>query len=78
MLNNINFIISLNINFIISLNIRMNKEERNEGQDINNKETKKLRTLILSTNVNDYDTGEQDIIKCSTMKYLSFAISIMV
>lgn len=28
----------------------------NEGQDINNKETKKLRTLILSTNVNDYDT----------------------
>ncbi|MGB7954726.1 MAG: hypothetical protein WCF23_12175 [Candidatus Nitrosopolaris sp.] len=56
----------------------MNKEERNEGQDINNKETKKLRTLILSTNVNDYDTGEQDIIKCSTMKYLSFAISIMV
>ena len=47
-----------NINFIISLNIRMNKEERNEGQDINNKETKKLRTLILSTNVNDYDTGE--------------------
>mgnify|MGYP007135460143 CR=1 FL=1 len=47
-----------NINFIISLNIRMNKEERNEGQDTNNKETKKLRTLILSTNVNDYDTGE--------------------
>lgn len=47
-----------NINFITSLNIRMNKEERNEGQDINNKETKKLRTLILSTNVNDYDTGE--------------------
>jgi hypothetical protein len=31
----------------MSLNIRMNKEE-----------TKKLRTLILSTNVNDYDTGE--------------------
>jgi len=47
-----------NINFIISLNIRMNKEERNEGQDITNKETRKLRTLILSTNVNDYDTGE--------------------
>ena len=47
-----------NINFITSLNIRMNKEERNEGQDINNKETKKLRTLILSNNVNDYDTGE--------------------
>jgi hypothetical protein len=36
----------------------MNKEERNEGQDTYNKETKKLRTLILSTNVNDYDTGE--------------------
>ncbi len=47
-----------NINFIISLNIRMNKGERNEGQDITNKETRKLRTLILSTNVNDYDTGE--------------------
>jgi hypothetical protein len=24
----------------------------------NKEETKKLRTLILSTNVNDYDTGE--------------------
>jgi hypothetical protein len=37
----------------------MNKEEKKEGQDMNNKEqTKKLRTLILSTNVNDYDTGE--------------------
>ena len=49
---------SNNINFIISLNIRMSKEEKNEGQDINNKETKKLRTLILSTNVKYYDTGE--------------------
>ena len=37
----------------------MNKEEKNEGQDTNNKEqTKKLRTLILSTNVNDYNTGK--------------------
>ena len=50
---------SNNIKFIISLKIRMNKEEKNVGQDRNNKEeTKKLRTLILSTNVNDYDTGE--------------------
>jgi len=37
----------------------MNKEEKNEGQNVkNNRETKTLRTLILSTNVNDYDTGE--------------------
>jgi hypothetical protein len=38
----------------------MNKEEKKEAQDTNNNkdETKKLRTLILSTNVNDYDTGE--------------------
>ena len=44
---------SNNIKFIISLKIRMNKEEKNVGQDRNNKEeTKKLRTLILSTNVN--------------------------
>jgi hypothetical protein len=51
---------SNNINFIISLDSRMNKEEKKEGQDTNNNknETKKLRTLILSTNVNDYDTGE--------------------
>jgi hypothetical protein len=32
---------------------------RNEGDDMKNKvEMKELRTLILSTNVNDYDTGE--------------------
>ncbi len=38
----------------------MNKEEKNERQKIknNNEETKKLRTLAVSTNVNDYDTGE--------------------
>lgn len=38
----------------------MIKEENNETQNNkDNKEmTKKLRTLILSTNANDYDTGE--------------------
>jgi len=31
----------------------------NKGHEIKNKEeTKKLRILVLSTNVNDYDTGE--------------------
>jgi hypothetical protein len=51
---------SNDINFITSLNLRMNKEERNERQNIedNKGETKKLRTIILSKNVNDYDTGE--------------------
>lgn len=50
---------SNNIKFIISLKSGMNKEKKYEGQDTNNKgQTKKLRTLILSTNVNDYDTGE--------------------
>jgi hypothetical protein len=51
---------SNNINFITSLNLRMNKEEKNETQNIqdNKVETKKLRTMILSKNVNDYDTGE--------------------
>jgi hypothetical protein len=36
----------------------MNKEEKNEGQDINNKMQAELRPLILSTNVNDYGAGE--------------------
>lgn len=38
----------------------MIKEVNHETQNMkDNKEmTKKLRTLILSTNVNDYDTGE--------------------
>jgi hypothetical protein len=51
---------SNNINFIKSLNLRMNKEEKNEIQNIkdNKVETKKLRTVILSKNVNDYDKGE--------------------
>jgi hypothetical protein len=37
----------------------MNKED-NETQNIegNKGETKKLRTMRLSKNVNDYDTGE--------------------
>lgn len=49
---------SNNINFISSINLIMNKL-RNEGDDMKNKvEMKELRTLILSTNVNDYDTGE--------------------
>ena len=50
---------SNNINFIKSLNLRMNKE-KNETQNIkdNKVETKKLRTVILSKNVNDYDKGE--------------------
>jgi hypothetical protein len=51
---------SNNINFIKSLNLRMNKEEKNETQNIkdNKVETKKLRTVILSKNVNDYNKGE--------------------
>jgi len=51
---------SNNINFITFLDFIMIKEAKNETQNIkDNKEaTKKLRTLILSTNVNDYDTGE--------------------
>jgi hypothetical protein len=47
-----------NFNFTSSLNIGMN-HSKNQGHDVKNKEeTNRLRTLILSTNVNDYDTGE--------------------
>lgn len=47
-----------NINFTSSLDIGMN-HLNNQGHGTKNKEeTKRLRTLILSTNVNDYDTGE--------------------
>jgi hypothetical protein len=47
-----------NVNFTSSLDIGMH-HLKNRGHDIKNKEeTKRLRTLILSTNVNDYDTGE--------------------
>jgi len=51
---------SNNINFITSHNFRMNKEEKNETQNIkdNKDETKKRRTIILTKNVNEYDTGE--------------------
>ena len=51
---------SNNVNFITSLNLRMNKEEKNQTQNIkdNKVETNELRTMILSNNVNDYDTGE--------------------
>ena len=51
---------SNNVNFITSLNLRMNKEEKNQTQNIkdNKVETSELRTMILSNNVNDYDTGE--------------------
>ena len=32
---------------------------KNQGNEIRDKEgTRKLKTLILSTDVNDYDTGE--------------------
>ncbi len=35
-------------------------QENNEAQNMegNKGQTKKLRTMILSKNVNDYDTGE--------------------
>jgi hypothetical protein len=51
---------SNNNNFLTFLNFILIKEANNKTQNLkDNKEaTKKLRTLILSTNVNDYDTGE--------------------
>jgi hypothetical protein len=42
----------------IILTSRMNKE-RNQRQNTNDKEgIKKLRSLILTTDVNDYDSGQ--------------------
>lgn len=32
--------------------------QENESTDYNNEKRKKLRTIVLSPNVNDYDTGE--------------------
>lgn len=36
----------------------MNKENETQNIEGNKGETMKLRTMILSKNVNDYDTGE--------------------
>ncbi|MGA9151116.1 MAG: hypothetical protein WBZ36_11105 [Candidatus Nitrosopolaris sp.] len=50
---------SNNVKFARQLNPRMNKENDETRYIESNKvETKKLRTLTLSRNVNDYDTGE--------------------
>jgi len=47
-----------NINFMSFPNSGMN-HSKSQGHDIKNKgETKRLRTMILSSNVNDYDTGQ--------------------
>jgi hypothetical protein len=51
---------SNNINFTAFFDFGMFKEETNNTQKVKDDKdgTKTLRTLILSTNVNDYDTGK--------------------
>jgi hypothetical protein len=50
---------SNNIKLARYLNLRMNKKhDETHNVEGNKGETKKLRTMRLSRNVNDYDTGE--------------------